>query len=61
MDADLQDSPEEIPPNSTAWSGKKAMTWSAAGKRKRFDPLSKTLPSRFFNRRHPAHFRDQIA
>lgn len=48
MDADLQDDPEEIPrlldclePDLDLVSG-----W----KKKRHDPLSKTLPSRFFNR-----------
>jgi glycosyltransferase involved in cell wall biosynthesis len=48
MDADLQDDPEEIPrllealePDLDLVSG-----W----KKKRRDPLSKTLPSRFFNR-----------
>ena len=49
MDADLQDSPDEIPglyrmiieDNYDLVSG-----W----KKKRFDPFSKTLPSKFFNR-----------
>jgi glycosyltransferase involved in cell wall biosynthesis len=49
MDADLQDSPDEIPElyrmikedNFDLVSG-----W----KRKRYDPISKTIPSKFFNR-----------
>lgn len=48
MDADLQDSPEEIPglyQMITAEGYDLVSGW----KRKRFDPLSKTLPSRFFN------------
>jgi glycosyltransferase involved in cell wall biosynthesis len=48
MDADLQDSPEEIP-------GLYAMIMNAnydlvsGWKKRRHDPVSKTLPSRFFN------------
>jgi glycosyltransferase involved in cell wall biosynthesis len=48
MDADLQDSPEEIPAlyaMVTAGGYQLVSGW----KRKRRDPISKTLPSKFFN------------
>jgi glycosyltransferase involved in cell wall biosynthesis len=48
MDADLQDSPDEIPAlyNMIAQGGFQLVSgW----KKKRHDPLSKTIPSRFFN------------
>ena len=47
MDADLQDSPDEIPDlYAMIKSGKHLVSgW----KKKRFDPLSKTIPSKFFN------------
>jgi glycosyltransferase involved in cell wall biosynthesis len=48
MDADLQDSPEEIHPlyEMIAIEGYQMVSgW----KRKRHDPISKTIPSRFFN------------
>lgn len=48
MDADLQDSPDEIPIlyRRVAEEGYDLISgW----KKKRYDPLSKTLPSRFFN------------
>ncbi len=48
MDADLQDSPEEIPAlyNMIREQGYQLVSgW----KKKRHDPLSKTIPSRFFN------------
>lgn len=48
MDADLQDSPDEIPAlyqMITAGGYDLVSGW----KKKRHDPLSKTLPSRFFN------------
>jgi glycosyltransferase involved in cell wall biosynthesis len=48
MDADLQDSPEEIPAlyNMIAKDGYQLVSgW----KKKRNDPLSKTIPSKFFN------------
>ncbi|HEY5692072.1 MAG TPA: glycosyltransferase family 2 protein [Cyclobacteriaceae bacterium] len=48
MDADLQDSPEEIPAlyqMVTAQGYDLVSGW----KKKRHDPLSKTIPSRFFN------------
>jgi len=47
MDGDRQDDPAEIPscsPGST-----RGTTWCPAGSRARQDPLSKTLPSKFFN------------
>ena len=37
MDADLQDSPDEIPDLVSGW------------KKKRYDPLSKTIPTKLFN------------
>ena len=48
MDADLQDSPEEIPEiyNMIALQG---LDLVSGWKKRRHDPLSKTLPSRFFN------------
>lgn len=47
MDADLQDDPAEIPGlvNALGDSYDLISGW----KKKRFDPLSKTIPSRFFN------------
>lgn len=47
MDADLQDSPDEIPAlYEMIKSGKHLVSgW----KKKRFDPISKTIPSKFFN------------
>lgn len=48
MDADLQDSPDEIPElyKMVAQQGYHLVSgW----KKKRFDPLSKTIPSKFFN------------
>jgi len=47
MDADLQDDPQEIP-NLLAKINE-GYDMVSGWKRKRFDPLSKTLPSRFFN------------
>lgn len=49
MDADLQDSPEEIPElmrmiNQEKWD------MVSGWKKKRFDPLGKTIPSKLFNR-----------
>lgn len=48
MDADLQDSPDEIPElYNMIKSGQHLVSgW----KKKRHDPISKTLPSKFFNR-----------
>ncbi len=49
MDADLQDSPEEIPDlyNMIVNDGYDLVSgW----KKKRYDPISKTIPSKFFNR-----------
>ena len=48
MDADLQDSPDEIPGlyDMITYEGFDIVSgW----KKKRFDPLSKTIPSKFFN------------
>lgn len=47
MDADLQDSPEEIPElYEMIKSGKHLVSgW----KKKRYDPITKTIPSKFFN------------
>ncbi|WP_162343520.1 glycosyltransferase family 2 protein [Cyclobacterium salsum] len=48
MDADLQDSPEEIP-ELYRMIKEEGYDLVSGWKRKRYDPLSKTLPSRFFN------------
>ncbi|MSR82316.1 MAG: glycosyltransferase [Candidatus Latescibacteria bacterium] len=48
MDADLQDDPEEIPRLLAALE--EGLDLVSGWKKKRHDPLSKTLPSRFFNR-----------
>ena len=48
MDADLQDDPDEIPRLLAAID--KDYDLVSGWKKKRQDPLSKTLPSRFFNR-----------
>ncbi|MDN3688418.1 glycosyltransferase family 2 protein [Cyclobacterium jeungdonense] len=48
MDADLQDSPEEIP-DLYRMIKVEGYDLVSGWKRKRYDPLSKTLPSRFFN------------
>ncbi|UII20341.1 glycosyltransferase family 2 protein [Fulvivirga ligni] len=49
MDADLQDSPDEIPAlYEMIHSGQYHMV--SGWKKKRHDPLGKTLPSKFFNR-----------
>jgi glycosyltransferase involved in cell wall biosynthesis len=47
MDADLQDDPNEIP--NLVNEIKKGYDLVSGWKRKRRDPLSKTIPSRFFN------------
>lgn len=49
MDSDLQDSPDEIPElyNMIATDG---FDMVSGWKQKRFDPLSKTIPSKLFNR-----------
>lgn len=47
MDADLQDSPDEIP---ALYEMVKSGTQLVSGwKKKRFDPISKTIPSKLFN------------
>lgn len=48
MDADLQDSPDEIPELYRMITEEKNDLVSG-WKQKRYDPLSKTIPSRFFN------------
>lgn len=48
MDADLQDSPEEIPDLYDLIT-KKDYDLISGWKRKRYDPISKTIPSKFFN------------
>lgn len=47
LDADLQDDPHEIP--RLIDELKKGYDLISGWKRKRFDPISKTIPSRFFN------------
>jgi hypothetical protein len=47
MDADLQDDPEEIP--NLVNEIKKGYDLVSGWKKKRRDPITKTLPSRFFN------------
>jgi glycosyltransferase involved in cell wall biosynthesis len=49
MDADLQDSPDEIP-GLVKMITEDGYHLVSGWKRKRHDPLSKTLPSRFFNK-----------
>jgi glycosyltransferase involved in cell wall biosynthesis len=48
MDADLQDSPDEIPELYRMVS-KEGYHLVSGWKKKRHDPISKTIPSRFFN------------
>ncbi|MGH2567579.1 MAG: glycosyltransferase [Bacteroidota bacterium] len=47
LDADLQDDPEEIPGLLEALDDRHDMI--SGWKKRRFDPISKTIPSRFFN------------
>ncbi len=47
MDADLQDDPEEIP--SLIAKLREGYDLVSGWKKKRYDPLSKTIPSKFFN------------
>ncbi len=49
MDADLQDSPDEIPELYRMINEEK-LDLVSGWKKKRHDPLGKTLPSKFFNR-----------
>lgn len=49
MDADLQDSPDEIPGLYTKIR-EEGYDLVSGWKQKRHDPISKTIPSRFFNR-----------
>ena len=48
MDADLQDSPDEIPELYRLISEKK-FDLVSGWKKKRYDPIMKTIPSKFFN------------
>lgn len=48
MDADLQDSPDEIP-GLYAMIKEDGYDLISGWKKKRYDPISKTIPSRFFN------------
>jgi len=48
MDADLQDSPEEIP-SLYKMINEDDFDLVSGWKQKRFDPLTKTIPSKFFN------------
>ncbi|MES2386958.1 MAG: glycosyltransferase family 2 protein [Bacteroidota bacterium] len=48
MDADLQDSPDEIP-GLYHMITKEGYDLVSGWKQKRYDPISKTLPSKFFN------------
>ncbi|MBL4707824.1 MAG: glycosyltransferase [Flavobacteriales bacterium] len=48
MDADLQDSPEELP-EMYEMITKKGFHIVSGWKQKRFDPLSKTIPTKLFN------------
>lgn len=49
MDADLQDSPDEIP-QLYAMIAEEGFDMVSGWKKKRHDPIGKTLPSKFFNR-----------
>ncbi len=49
MDADLQDSPDEIPALFDMIKNKN-FDLVSGWKKKRYDPISKTIPSKFFNR-----------
>lgn len=48
MDADLQDSPDEIP-DLYGLIYKEGFDMVSGWKKKRFDPVSKTIPSKFYN------------
>lgn len=48
MDADLQDSPDEIP-GLYNMIDKEGFDVVSGWKKKRYDPISKTIPSKFFN------------
>lgn len=49
MDADMQDSPDEIPA-LYEMVAKQGYDMVSGWKQKRYDPLSKTVPSKFFNK-----------
>lgn len=53
MDADLQDSPDEIP-ELYRMVAEQGYDLVSGWKKKRYDPLGKTLPSKFFNATAPA-------
>ncbi len=48
MDADLQDSPDEIP-GLVKMITEDGLDMVSGWKKKRYDPISKTIPSKFFN------------
>lgn len=48
MDADMQDSPDEIP-ELTRMIQEEGYDMVSGWKQKRYDPLTKTIPSKFFN------------
>jgi glycosyltransferase involved in cell wall biosynthesis len=48
MDADLQDSPDEIP-ELVRMIREEGLDLVSGWKRKRYDPISKTVPTRFYN------------
>lgn len=48
MDADLQDSPEEIPPLYEMIT-QQGYDLVSGWKKKRYDPISKTIPTKFYN------------
>ena len=49
MDADLQDSPDEIPELYRMITEGWIRLWYPAGSKKRYDPIQKTLPTKLFN------------
>jgi len=49
MDADLQDSPDEVP-DLYRMIKEEGFDLVSGWKKKRYDPISKTIPSKFFNR-----------
>lgn len=49
MDADLQDSPDEIPELYKMVTGDDAYDLVSGWKKKRYDPITKTIPTKLFN------------
>lgn len=49
MDADLQDSPDEIPELYKMVTGEDSYDLVSGWKKKRYDPLTKTIPTKLFN------------